>query len=147
MRNMQKWFIMLAVTGLFFLTGCELETSDNGDFDGFWHLERVDTLLSSQRGADYSGARIFWSFQGKLLQLSNLEDNTIIYEFGYANNQLTLERPCMFDRADGDSLVTDVTVLHPYGVSALQETFQVVSLSKESMILQSQVLRLYFRKY
>ena len=24
---------------------CEIETSDNGDLDGFWHLERVDTIL------------------------------------------------------------------------------------------------------
>ena len=26
------------------MSSCTLETSDNGYFDGYWHLERVDTL-------------------------------------------------------------------------------------------------------
>ena len=72
MRNMRKWFIMLSVLSLFFLVGCELETTDNGDLDGYWHLEQVDTL-SSQRSVDYGQARIFWSIQFKLLQLLNAE--------------------------------------------------------------------------
>ena len=53
----------------------------------------------------------------------------------------------MFDRADGDSLVTDVEVLRPYGVNSLQESFKVVSLESRTMILESPVLRLHFKKY
>ena len=41
MRNMRKWFIMFSVLSLFFLVGCELETTDNGDLDGYWHLVKV----------------------------------------------------------------------------------------------------------
>ena len=123
MRNMRKWFIMLSVLSLFFLVGCELETTDNGDLDGYWHLERVDSL-SSQRSVDYGQARIFWSIQFKLLQLSY-----------------------MFDRADGDTLVTDVEVLRRYGVNALQENMKVVSLQSDRMVLESPVLRLHFKKY
>jgi len=26
------------------MMSCEIETSGNGDLDGFWHLVRVDTL-------------------------------------------------------------------------------------------------------
>ena len=146
MRNMRKWFIMLSVLSLFFLVGCELETTDNGDLDGYWHLEQVDTL-SSQRSVDYGQARIFWSIQFKLLQLSDLENNTIIYNLVYDNQQLTLADPYMFDRADGDSLVTDVEVLRRYGVNALQENMKVVSLQSDRMILESPVLRLHFKKY
>ena len=146
MRNMRKWFIMLSVLRLFFLVGCELETTDNGDLDGYWHLEQVDTL-SSQRSVDYGQARIFWSIQFKLLQLSDLENNTIIYNLVYDNQQLTLADPYMFDRADGDSLVTDVEVLRRYGVNALQENMKVVSLQSDRMILESPVLRLHFKKY
>ena len=146
MRNMRKWFIMLSVLSLFFLVGCELETTGNGDLDGYWHLEQVDTL-SSQRSVDYGQARIFWSIQFKLLQLSDLENNTIIYNLVYDNQQLTLANPYMFDRADGDTLVTDVEVLRRYGVNALQENMKVVSLQSDRMVLESPVLRLHFKKY
>ena len=146
MRNMRKWFIMLSVLSLFFLVGCELETTDNGDLDGYWHLEWVDTL-SSQRSIDYGQSRIFWSIQFKLLQLSDLENNSIIYNLVYDNHQLTLADPYMFDRADGDTLVTDVEVLRRYGVNALQETMKVVSLQSDRMVLESPVLRLHFKKY
>lgn len=146
MRNMRKWFIMLSVLSLFFLVGCTLETTDNGDLDGYWHLEQIDSL-TSQRSVDYGQARIFWSIQFKLLQLSDLENNTIIYNLVYDNRQLTLADPCMFDRTDGDTLVTDVEVLRRYGVNALQENMKVVSLQSDRMILESPVLRLHFKKY
>ena len=146
MRNMRKWFIMLSILSLFFLVGCELETTDNGDLDGYWHLERIDSL-SSQRSIDYGQARIFWSIQFKLLQLSDLENNTIIYNLVYDNHQLTLADPYMFDRADGDTQVTDVEVLRRYGVNALQENMKVVSLQSDRMVLESPVLRLHFKKY
>ncbi len=143
---MRKWFLVQGFLSLLFLYGCEFETTDNGDLDGYWHLEQVDSL-STQRSVDYGQTNIFWSIQFELLQLSNLEDNTIIYKLVYDNRQLTLANPCMFDRADGDTLVTDVEVLRPYGVNALQESFRIVSLESRNMVLESPVLRLHFRKY
>ena len=143
---MRKWFIIPGFLSLMFLCGCELETTDNGDLDGYWHLEQVDSL-AGQRSIDYGQSNIFWSIQFELLQLSNLEDNTIIYKLVYDNHQLTLANPCMFDRADGDTLVTNVEVLRQYGVNALQENFKVVSLESRTMVLESPVLRLHFRKY
>ena len=143
---MRKWFIIPGFLSLMFLYGCELETTDNGDLDGYWHLEQVDSL-AGQRSIDYGQSNIFWSIQFELLQLSNLEDNTIIYKLVYDNHQLTLANPCMFDRADGDTLVTNVEVLRQYGVNALQENFKVVSLESRTMVLESPVLRLHFRKY
>lgn len=143
---MRKWFIIPGFLSLMFLCGCELETTDNGDLDGYWHLEQVDSL-AGQRSIDYSQNKIFWSIQFELLQLSNLEDNTIIYRLVYDNRQLTLANPCMFDRADGDTLVTHVDVLRQYGVNSLQENFKVVTLESRTMVLESPVLRLHFRKY
>lgn len=143
---MRKWFIIPGFLSLMFLCGCELETTDNGDLDGYWHLEQVDSL-AGQRSIDYSQNKIFWSIQFELLQLSNLEDNTIIYRLVYDNHQLTLANPCMFDRADGDTLVTHVEVLRQYGVNSLQEHFKVVTLESRTMVLESPVLRLHFRKY
>jgi len=40
----------------------------------------------------------------------------------------------------------DAELLRPYGIQGLSETFRVVELSSGSMVLESPVLRLHFRK-
>ncbi len=143
---MRKSFMISSVLCLLLLVSCDIESSDNGKLDGFWLLNQVDSL-SKGTTLDYSSQRIFWSFQYDLLQLSNLNDNTIIYRFVRNSNQLNLNNPCMFDRALGDTLVTDMGVLRPYGVNSLNETFNIVDLSSSNMVLESPVLRLHFVKH
>lgn len=143
---MRKTIFISSVLSLLFLISCDIESSDNGKLDGFWFLNQVDSL-SNGKATSLCNQRIFWSFQYDLLQLSNLEDNTIIYRFGKNGNQLKLNNPCMFDRTIGDTLVTDVEVLRPYGVNSLDETFIIVTLSNSDMVLESPVLRLHFIKH
>lgn len=45
-RSLIIMFLAFAVMGLLLPSSCTIEASDNGDFDGFWHLERVDTLTT-----------------------------------------------------------------------------------------------------
>ena len=143
---MRKSFIISSVLSLLLLISCDIESSNNGKVDGFWHLSQVDSL-SNGKATDYSNQRIFWSFQYDLLQLSNLNDNTIIYRFEKKANQLNLNNPCMFDRTLGDTLVTDIDILRPYGVNSLNESFNIVDLTNSDMILESPVLRLHFIKH
>lgn len=143
---MNRLTIIAAITSILILSGCDFDTSDNGDLDGYWHLEAVDTL-SNHLGVDYGNRKIFWSFQGKLLQLSNLHDNSIIYKFDRQGNILRLQSPLMFDRNKGDTLVTDINVLRPYGVNTLNEDFEIAGLEDRRMVLMSTLLRLTFRKY
>jgi hypothetical protein len=128
------------------LAGCDVESSDNGDMDGFWVLERVDSL-SNNAICDYSDHHISWSFQYKLLQLSNGYDKTIICQFEKGNDRLSLKDPCIFDRTWGDTPVTDVEVLKPYGINSINENFKVKNLNSGDMILESSVLRLYLKKH
>ena len=65
---MKKLFYFF-ITLLPLLTSCELETSDNGDFDGFWHLVSVDTLANAQH-QDLSQKRIFWE-EGMVANIMN----------------------------------------------------------------------------
>ena len=37
--------VSLLVVSLMTMTGCELETSDNGKLDGYWHLVAVDCKM------------------------------------------------------------------------------------------------------
>ena len=60
---------------MLFVCSCELETSNNGDLDGMWHLVRVDTLSTS--GVKYmEDDKIYWLFQFKLLQLEDKSDSS-----------------------------------------------------------------------
>ena len=41
--------ILYIFSTLLLFCSCDIESSKNGDLDGFWHLERVDTISTSGR--------------------------------------------------------------------------------------------------
>lgn len=134
---------------VFSFTSCELETSGNGDLDGFWHLVQVDTL---QTGGvkDTSKDLFFWSFQVNLLQFSDRSYHIPIYmaRFNHENGQIKVTQPCLYNRDEGNEMVTEENVkdISPYGLNALEETFRVEELSGSRMTLSNGTLRLYFKK-
>ena len=134
---------------VFSFTSCELETSGNGDLDGFWHLVQVDTL---QTGGvkDTSKDLFFWSFQVNLLEFSDRSYHIPIYmaRFNHENGQLKVTQPCLYNRDEGNEMVTEENVkdISPYGLNALEETFRVEELSGSRMTLSNGTLRLYFKK-
>ena len=103
---------------------CEIETSDNGDLDGFWHLERVDTIRTGGR-LDLKDEYVFWAVQKDLLNACDRHGN---------------------DRMNGDPAVDDAGMLRPFGVNALDETFGVERLTGSKMVLSTEELRLSFTK-
>lgn len=134
---------------VFSFTSCELETSGNGDLDGFWHLVQVDTL---QTGGvkDTSKELFFWSFQVNLLEFSDRSYQIPIFmaRFNHDNGQLKVTQPCLYNRDEGNEMVTEENVkdISPYGLNALEETFRVEELSGSRMTLSNGTLRLYFKK-
>ena len=54
------------------LSSCEVETSQNGDLDGFWHLEQVDTLATGGT-CNFADKRVFWGCQYKLIQVADYD--------------------------------------------------------------------------
>lgn len=55
----------------FLLASCNVETSDNGPLDGFWHLERVDTLATGG-STDYHKGYVFWGVQKDLMYIKTV---------------------------------------------------------------------------
>ena len=96
MKKLRYIFVVLPAFLLLSLafTSCELETSDNGKLDGFWHLERVDTLATG-KSCDLSGQLLFWSVQMKLLNVSdkNYKLRSAFFRFEHANGTLRLYEP------------------------------------------------------
>lgn len=150
---MKKLFFLLIVS-LPLLFACDMETSDNGDFDGYWHLMSVDTLASSKQ-CDMSQQFVFWAVQSNLIQLrgaDRVKEGGVgreYYErFELKNSVLSLYDPHEKDRENSDPVITDerLDCLRPYGINGLSEQFEVVTLNSRELVLKSSMLVLRFRK-
>lgn len=142
-------FISMAMAVLTAITmaSCTLETSDNGDLDGFWHLTSVDTL-STGGVLDMSEELVFWSVQVHLLNTVDRKGGAGSYFFKFEHNENTLRlyNPCLDDRMNGDPEVDSPEPLQPFGVNAIDETFSVETLTGSTMILSTERLKLTFKK-
>ncbi len=146
-----KKTILLLVASLVMATSCGdlLETSGNGNLDGYWQLARVDTLATGST-ADMTGSKVFWGVQGKFL---NVIDTRLaptygyIFRFQHTADSLWLSDARVNNREVSDSLLTDVSPLRPLGVNELAEHFLVEQLTGSRMVLRGKVVRLHFRKF
>lgn len=162
-KNIGKIFAQgkLMVTVLFVGTclslvqsSCTLESSDNGDLDGFWHLESVDTL-STGHTYDCSNRYIFWGIEYKLINVSDKEiDGSGYYlRFQQTGDSLLLgtayKNNGHQDNGEngGDIPIDIVEPLRPYGINQLDEHFAKETLSGSKMILRSKTLRLHFKRF
>lgn len=133
------------------LMSCDLETGDNGKLDGFWHLERVDTLATGG-SLDMSGEKVFWSFQVRLLQLQG-GSASFYFRFKQDGDSLTIFSPYTNEGHEemigdgGNKPVDDPTVLRDYGIDDLETHYKKEALDGSRMILRSRRLRLMFRKF
>ncbi len=132
------------------LSSCSIETSDNGDLDGFWHLERIDTIATGGIN-DLSAQPLFWSVNNKLLMLKG-SGSSYYLRFRQTDDSLVVFSPYLEGghedvEGGGDHPVGDPTALWPYGIRRLEEHFVKESLGGSHMVLRSPELRLYFRKF
>ena len=143
-----KKVLFLIIAAVMTITSCELERSTGGSLDGFWQFYAADTLQGGGR-ADMRQSAIFWAVQAKLLEMSDLNNAhpAIFFRFEHTGSSLILTHPVVNAKAEGDSLLTDPSLLLPYGLTRLVETLHVVELTDERMTLESQLLRMHFRKY
>ena len=138
------------------LQSCDFETSDNGDLDGFWHMESVDTL-STGGTLDLSQQRVFWAFSVKLMRLSdqNGQRADLYMRFKHEGDLLNVYEPYSNQGHEqetdgaygGDIPLEDASLLAPYGIDGLQDQFTVERLNGSRMILKSEKLRLKFKKF
>ena len=146
---------IIATLAIVSLASCEIETSDNGDFDGFWHLERVDTLATGGT-CDLSKKRVFWGVQYKLISVYDTDkEGTFGYylRFTQTRDKIVTKSPYKNswhqDNGEdgGDIPVDDPTQLAPYGINNLEEEFVKEKLNGGQMILRSKTLRLKFKRF
>ena len=96
---------------------------------------------------DYSAT---WSVQGNLLMMRMNGSPELIWRFNHKDDVLVLSDPYLsarFGEQGTDVKLEDVSVVEPYGLSALEEYLKVITLNGDDMILESSTSRLVFRKY
>ena len=143
-----RHFLYILGIGLL-LTSCSIETSDNGDLDGYWHLVRVDTLATGT-SSDLSEARVFWGVQLRLIEAFDHDHDTghygYLFNFEHKAQTLRLYNAHKHERAEGDILVEDIEVLSPLGINYFDDLFTIEQLNSDEMVLKDDMLRLWFVK-
>lgn len=154
---------LLALLALALCSCSNFETSGNGDFDGYWQLESMDTLATGGT-ADMHDSLVFWAVQHRLIELcshqvypqtSVYKYPSVFYHFERTADSLrfiadSLSQPRdmpvldMRSIADPEATLEQVKV---YGFSRYDEAFRVLLLNSDNMALESQLYRMRFRKY
>lgn len=146
---MNKLYVLLAVSLCMMLSSCKLHTSHNGKLDGLWQVMVKENLTTGETVdmRDYSAT---WSVQGDLLMMRMNGSPELIWRFNHKDDVLVLSDPYLsarFGEQGTDVKLEDVSVVEPYGLSALEEYLKVIKLDSDDMILESSTSRLVFRKY
>ncbi len=138
------------------MSSCTIETSDNGDFDGYWHLEKVDTLATNGV-CDLSQRRIFWGVQFKLIACKDVDRDGLhghYFRFRQTSDSIIVHTPFKDNwhqdqgTNGGDIPITVMNdSIRTYGINNLEEPFLKEKLKGDRMILRSKTLRLYFTKF
>ncbi len=144
----KTFFLLIACLALTASCGDLLETSGNGDLDGYWQLAQVDTLANGA-STDMTESKVFWGVQGKFLNMIDTHYTTYGYMFRFEHtaDSLLLSDARVNNRTYSDSLLTDVSALRPLGVNSLTEHYLVEQLNGSRMVLRGNILRLHFRKF
>uniref|UniRef100_A0AB33JJ27 Lipocalin-like domain-containing protein n=1 Tax=Prevotella sp. GTC17262 TaxID=3236797 RepID=A0AB33JJ27_9BACT len=147
MKKCFSRYMLVALMASLFVS-CEVETSDNGDLDGFWHLEQIETL-STGSVVDLSDELMFWSFQHRLMAVADrsYRNPEVVLRFKCDEKQLVVSEPYISDREKGDIKVTEVNQLAPYGIMALTDTFTIERLKGSTFVLKNKKLRLTLKRF
>lgn len=143
---MLKRIFPIVLTGMLLYACSDFEKSDNGELDGLWQLTTVDTLATGH-SADVRALGIFWAVQADLLEIRDAEYANVFFRFDHDGSVLTLHSPVADSRPSSDRIVADAHELYRFGLSNLTDTLLVLELKKSKMTLQSELLRMHFRKY
>ncbi|MCD8292085.1 MAG: lipocalin-like domain-containing protein [Prevotella sp.] len=142
-----KYTLILILLSALLYSCDTIESSGNGKLDGMWHLTSIDTL-STLGVNDMDQAKIYWSFESKLLELDDKSgaNANILFRFKHSNGTLQLYDPYLYNRESGDTPINDVQLLYPFGVDSLETTYNVETLTSRRMVLSNTALRLHFHK-
>lgn len=130
-------------------TSCDWSDGTAGELDGYWHLQRVDTLAT---GGRYMMDRktVFWAVQDNVLETVIIPHPMVFFRFEHTRDELRIYDPVGTKdptASDMDFPITDPTRLYDYGVHSLDAKFRILQHTSQHLLLQDDMLRLHFERY
>lgn len=127
------------------VVSCDLYQSDNGDLDGMWKLQQIDSLQTNHF-KDLSESNLTYSILTDLLQLRDGK-TSILCRFKHTADSLVVYHPYCRGSEGQDVPLENVSLLLPYGISDLHQAFHIDILNSGRMVLSTHEIRLHFQKY
>ena len=127
------------------VVSCDLYRSDNGDLDGIWKLQQMDSLQTN-RSQDLSESNLSYSVSTDLLQLRGGK-TSVLCRFKHTADSLVIYNPYRPGAEGQDVPLEDVSLLLPYGISNLRQAFHIDELNSGRMVLSTWEIKLHFQKY
>lgn len=158
MKQLTIKSLLATLTTTLLLASCNVETSDNGPLDGFWHLEQVDTLATGGT-TDYSSGYVFWGVQKDLIYIKDSSNSSVgayYLRFNQTKDSLHITKIYLdhghednpYHEQGGDIPVEAIDRnLRFFGLNALPEHFKKEAINGNRMILSTEKLRLKFKKF
>lgn len=140
-------FAVLIFGFALFVSSCDNHHSGNGKLDGFWQMTNVETHGNCKK-EDFNNLPMYWAIQADLLNIRQEQDTYgLLFRFRQTKDSLYLFDPYYNNRNASDIKITESVFLYPYGIFHLNEGFAIEILTSSTMILNSDSVRLAFRKY
>lgn len=146
MKAKRIYSVVLALFALLCFYGCSIESDKVGHkLGGMWHLTAVEV---DGVKTDYSDKKVYWLFQGKLLQLEDKEyvHPSILYLYTLEGDVVKLRNPYRYDRENGDELLTEPSLLQYYGIDNIGMDLWI-TVNDSRLIFTSGNRKLYFDKF
>ena len=142
-----RYLLGLTLVLSWMCSACSLETDGEGGMEGFWHLVKVDTVETGG-SRDLSEQLLFWSFQARLMELSDHLGGhpAMLLRFEKKESVLRVYEPRLHNSMGGDPVTDDLKYLSPFGINDTDESFTIEQQSGSRMILYNGILRLYFKR-
>lgn len=131
------------------LSACETATSDNGDLDGLWQMTIKENLMTGDV-EDMRQYQVTWSFQGGMVQLNvpgKIPGSHVIGKFTHGEDYIRIYHLAVFSHGHGDDVITDPSMIERAGFYRLDETFKVLELNSDVLRVETDKVRIAFRKY
>lgn len=131
--------------------GCK--KSPNSDIEGFWQLLEFTTL---EDGEVHECERLYYSIQLWVVEIAQKQGTIKLdhemyrgrYSYDEDANTVSMTDFSTYPNVNNDtSVVAELSDLKHFGLNSVNTTFDVISVNKRSMVLESDYARLTFKRF
>lgn len=143
------YIIICVLMGCLTSGGCEKAPSS--DIEGHWQLLEFTTIEDNEV---HECERIYYSIQVWVVEVAEKQGSLDLktlqgrYSYDEEANTVSMTDMSTYDSDNpGTPVLAEVSELEPYGLNSVNTVFDVISVDRHSMVLESDYARLTFKKF